>query len=258
VGHPAGEVGVVGDDDEGDVLGAVEVEEEVGDGVGGGGVEGSGGFVGEDEFGLIDEGAGDGGAEFFAAGELPGKVAEARGEADGFEELAGALFGGGGGFGPIAGEAWDEDVFEDGELREEVVLLENEAEGVVAEGGGLEILAEDVPAFGFDFEGGEGAGGDGGDGNAEAEGGAELWPGRWRWLPRASTVRRSSARAGAVDFDLVLGDFRERADDRVDGTRVDVDAADDDHVVGAAEDPPCRAKRPGSAWRTGRTRSPVR
>jgi hypothetical protein len=70
--HALGDGGIVGDEDEGDAVVAVEGEEEVGDGVGGGGIEGAGGFIGEDEFGSVDEGAGDGGAEFFAAGELPG------------------------------------------------------------------------------------------------------------------------------------------------------------------------------------------
>jgi hypothetical protein len=69
--HALGDGEVVGDDDEGDAVVAVEGEEEDGDGVGGGGIEGAGGFIGEDELGAIDEGAGDGGAEFFAAGELP-------------------------------------------------------------------------------------------------------------------------------------------------------------------------------------------
>ena len=78
---------VVSDDNEGDSVVAVEDEEEVGDGVGGSGIERAGGFIGEDEFGAVDEGAGDGGAEFFAAGELPRKVVEAAGETDAFKEF---------------------------------------------------------------------------------------------------------------------------------------------------------------------------
>ena len=62
--HALGEGGVVGDDDEGYAVVAVQGEEEVGDGIGGGRIERAGGFVGEDEFGPVDEGAGDGGAEF--------------------------------------------------------------------------------------------------------------------------------------------------------------------------------------------------
>jgi hypothetical protein len=77
---------VVSDDDEGDSVVAVEGEEEVGNGVGGCRIERAGGFVGEDKFGSVDEGAGDGGAEFFAAGKLPRKVVKATGEADAFKE----------------------------------------------------------------------------------------------------------------------------------------------------------------------------
>lgn len=77
--HALGERDVVGDDDEGHAVVAVQGEEEVGDGVRGGGVERASGFVGEDELGAVDEGAGDGGAEFFTAGELPRKVVKAIG-----------------------------------------------------------------------------------------------------------------------------------------------------------------------------------
>ena len=72
--HAAGEAGGVGYDDEGGFFGAVEFDEEVGDGFGGGGVEGSGWFVGEQEFGAIDEGADEGGSLSLAGGELAGAV----------------------------------------------------------------------------------------------------------------------------------------------------------------------------------------
>ena len=84
--HALGDSEVVSDDDKGDSVVAVEGEEKVGDGVGRCGIERAGGFVGEDELGSVDEGAGDGGAEFFAAGELPRKVVKAAGEADAFKE----------------------------------------------------------------------------------------------------------------------------------------------------------------------------
>ena len=135
--HPLGDGEVVGDDDEGDSVVAVESEEEVRDVFCGRWIERAGGLVGEDKFGLVDEGAGDGGAEFFAAGELPWEMVKAVGEADIFEELERTLFRVGGGFLPIAGEAWDEDVFENIELRKEVLLLKNETERVVAESGCL-------------------------------------------------------------------------------------------------------------------------
>src|SRR5690606_11293064 len=76
-------------------------------------------------------------------------------EADLFEELAGAQFGLGGGGLPVAREARDEDVFEYGELGEQVLLLEDEAERVVAEGGGLFFgKGGDVPVADLDGAGG--------------------------------------------------------------------------------------------------------
>ena len=153
-GHAAGEVGVVGDDDEGDALVAVEVEKEVGDGVGGGGVERAGRFVGEDQLGPVDQCSGDGGAELLAAGKLPGEVVEPLAEADFFEKLTGSLFRFGGGFLPVAGEVRNQDVLEHRELGKQVLLLEDEAERVVAEGGGLflrergDVLAADLDGAG--------------------------------------------------------------------------------------------------------------
>lgn len=84
--HALGDGEVVGDDNKGDSVVAVEGEEEVGDGVGGSGIKRAGGFIGEDELGSVDECAGDGGAEFFAAGELPRQVVKAAGETDAFQE----------------------------------------------------------------------------------------------------------------------------------------------------------------------------
>lgn len=58
-----------------------------------GDVEGGDGFVGEDEFGLRGEGAGDGDALALAAGELVGVFFHAAGvEADGLHEF-GDFFG---------------------------------------------------------------------------------------------------------------------------------------------------------------------
>ena len=55
------------------------------------GVEVAGGFVGEDDGGLVDEGAGDGDALALTAGELVGLVVHAGLEADGGEGSFGAL-----------------------------------------------------------------------------------------------------------------------------------------------------------------------
>ena len=60
----------VGDEDDGGFFFASEAGNEFDDGVTGGGVEIAGGFVGEKDGGLVDEGAGDGGALKLSAREL--------------------------------------------------------------------------------------------------------------------------------------------------------------------------------------------
>lgn len=80
----------VGDEKDGGFLFASEASDELDDGVTGGGVEIAGGFVGEKNRRLVDEGAGDGGALKLSAGKLVGPVVGAIGELDGGEEVAGA------------------------------------------------------------------------------------------------------------------------------------------------------------------------
>src|SRR5690606_10274724 len=84
-----GDAVVVGDHDDGHAL-AVQLLDDLEDGLAGGGVEVAGGLVGEEDDGAGDEGAGDGGALLLAAGELAGAVAEAVVEADEGEGLDGA------------------------------------------------------------------------------------------------------------------------------------------------------------------------
>ena len=85
-----GDVGVVGDHDGGLAL-AVEFGEEVEDPVAGLPIEVAGRFVGEEEVGLVNQGAGDGDALPFAAAEFAGAVFEAFAEAESLEESGGAL-----------------------------------------------------------------------------------------------------------------------------------------------------------------------
>ena len=127
-----GDFGVVGDQEDGLAAGFVEGQEDVEDGTAGLGVEVSGGLVGEEEGGIVDEGAGDGDALAFAAGELGGTVLEAMGKAEGFEERecfgfsrAGANEGlPDGGF----NHGGEERVFENIEFREQVVKLEDKTD----------------------------------------------------------------------------------------------------------------------------------
>ena len=69
--------GVVGDEEEGGLVALAELEEDVEDSGAGFVVEVAGWFVGEEEWRGADEGAGDGDALLFAAGQLRGEVGEA-------------------------------------------------------------------------------------------------------------------------------------------------------------------------------------
>lgn len=93
--------------DDGHAVVAVQFAEELHDLAALVGVEVAGGFVGENEGGLGDEGAGDAEGLLLAAGELGGVE----------------VF-----FGDVAVGARDLEVFVDGEVVEEVVALEDEAE----------------------------------------------------------------------------------------------------------------------------------
>jgi hypothetical protein len=154
----AGEVVIVGDDDEGHLVVGGEADEHVHDGGGVLGVEVAGGFVGEEDVGLVGDGTGDGDALLLAAGEFGGEVLGAVGEADAVE---GGECGGGGVFsGDGTGDA---DVFEGGEFGEEVEVLEDVSDVAVAEGGLLFAVEcvdvgigdEDAALLGA-FEAGEG------------------------------------------------------------------------------------------------------
>ena len=73
---------------------AVELDEELAELLGGDVVKGTGRFIGEEEPGLIDEGADDGDALSFAPGKFAGTMIHALSEADALEETGGTSFGG--------------------------------------------------------------------------------------------------------------------------------------------------------------------
>ena len=78
---------VVGDEDDGSAA-AVEGLEEVENLVGGLRVEVAGGFVGQDQLGLVYQCAGDGDALLLPAGEFGGLVVKAIGQADGLQRTS--------------------------------------------------------------------------------------------------------------------------------------------------------------------------
>ena len=86
-------------------------------------IEGGGGFVGEDDFGLVDEGSGDADSLTLATGEFVGEALEFVFEAELGEEVFGSV---------SAGWGDGEDVFEGGEVAEEEGLLEDKSEALEA------------------------------------------------------------------------------------------------------------------------------
>ena len=112
------------DEDEALVLSPDEGEEEIAHGVGVGVVEVAGGLVGEDQVGVVAEGAGDRDPLPLSAGEEFGGKAGPLRQADLGEEIESAA--------PVEGLSGDseghEDVLERGEVFEEIVGLENKAD----------------------------------------------------------------------------------------------------------------------------------
>lgn len=133
-----GDFGAMGDEDHGGFLLAGEPGDEVDDGGTGSGVEVASGFVGQQDRGLMDEGAGEGGALHLAAGELMRAVVGAIGESDGGEEFAGSLPAEG--IGPAGEQEGEEDVFLDGQRGEEVKELEHKTDLEASKGGEFGIV----------------------------------------------------------------------------------------------------------------------
>lgn len=140
----------MGDDDKGLVQLVAEAEEKAVQFVSGLGVEVSRGFVREDGAGGVDEGAGDGDALLFPAGEFGRFVGCPFFESEEFEQGGG--FAGGFAAAVAFDPGGDADVFESGEFRQEVMELENEADVAVAESGELAgRVAGDIFAVVEDF-----------------------------------------------------------------------------------------------------------
>jgi len=99
----------------------------------GSGVQIACGFVGEDDGGAMDKGAGYGGALKLAAGKLVGTVVSAVGELNGVEELASASTGGRGD--AASEEERKEHIFFDRESGEKVKKLENKSDFEAANSG---------------------------------------------------------------------------------------------------------------------------
>ena len=124
------QLGVVRDHDDQTV--GRDFREQVHDLNAGLGVERARRFVGKDDFGVVDEGAGDGDALHLAAGKLAGLFVHVLAKPDALERLDGALrrsarYDAGKREGQL-------DVCQNGLVRDKVVGLEHEADAVVAVG----------------------------------------------------------------------------------------------------------------------------
>jgi len=138
---------VMGDEDGGEVDAFLKVEEPAAEFLADLGVERAERFVEEKDLGFGGEGAGEGDALALAAGELVGEAVAEAGEADGFEELIDAfgdfLFGRAVFAADFEAEG---DVFEDVEVAEEGVVLEDEADAALAGRGVGDVFAVEVDA----------------------------------------------------------------------------------------------------------------
>ena len=121
----------MGDDHEGRAV-LVELVEQVEDDLFVGFVQVAGGLVGQQQLGVVDEGAGHAHALLLAAGELARQVCGAVGQADAVEGLEGFLL-----VGHRVVVLGDHDVLEGRQVADEVELLEDEADGAAAHLGEL-------------------------------------------------------------------------------------------------------------------------
>jgi len=139
---PAGDLGVVGADEEAGLFLGRNFPHEVDQLHGCFAVEVAGGFVGENQSRVVDESSRHGYTLFLAAGESRGPETCPVTQTDAVEQIFGVALRGPGlaAFGNPRGE---QHVLERGEVRHEVVELKDEAEGAIAEGGELSFRQAD-------------------------------------------------------------------------------------------------------------------
>lgn len=118
----------MGDGEQGGALFADEAEDEVYDFAAGFGVEVSGGFVGKEDAGAVDQGAGNGDALLFATAQFGWQMVGAVSEA-GLREQRGSVLM----VGAAADHAGQKHIFECGEFGEEGVALKDESHARVAQ-----------------------------------------------------------------------------------------------------------------------------
>jgi len=138
---------VVADDHHRAVVLSSELAQQTGDLTADGGVEVGGGLVGQDDRRIVGERAGDRHPLLLPAGELLRPETEPVAEPDALQQSTGALVGGVAGAGEVARQL---DVLGDGERRQQVEVLEDEAEAAGAQarqaplGGAGDVQAADL------------------------------------------------------------------------------------------------------------------
>ena len=138
---------VVGDHDDGGPLG-VDAAEQAHDAVGGLAVQVAGGLVGDDDLGLVEEGAGDGDALLFAAGELVRHLVGLAAHAYVIQHFRDALADGLAVF-PAGGPEDEIEVVLDAAVRQQLEVLEHDAE-FAAEVGDV-LVADAFEGIAADF-----------------------------------------------------------------------------------------------------------
>ena len=142
-----GDFFAVGDENDGGFFFSGELGDEIDDHGAGGGVEIAGGFVGEKDRGLVDEGTGEGGSLELSTGKLVGAMVGAVGELDGFKEIVGTVTSRG--VHTSGEEEGKENVFFDRKGGEKVKELKNEADFEASEGGQF-IVVKGVEGMSFE------------------------------------------------------------------------------------------------------------
>jgi hypothetical protein len=154
--HEFGETCRVRHNDQCDLFFAVQFDQQAGQFITSGAVQCACWFVGQQQARLIDQRSHDSDTSSFPAGKLARPMIQSFAQTDAFQQSARAV---GRGFADLcvrANQRWNENVFQHGALREQMVRLEDKADLTVARVGDLflvqlpNILAfkEDLPARG--------------------------------------------------------------------------------------------------------------
>ena len=137
----------VGDENDCGFFFSGELGDEIDDHGAGGGVEIAGGFVGEKDRGLVDEGTGEGSSLELSTGELVGAMVGAVGELDGFKEIVGTVTSRG--VDTSGEEEGEKNVFFDRKGGEKVKELKNKADFEASKGGQF-IIVKGVEGMSFE------------------------------------------------------------------------------------------------------------